>query len=165
MDKLRRALSGDDGAPQANDSGSDTGGFHEIIDASSLSWSTRIKGFLGCFIGGFLISLLGSLCLFLGNLKGFGILYTFGSVIGLLSTMFLMGPVNQVKKMCASTRVIATFIMLLSLFLTLWSALYWKKNGLVLIFIIIQFLAMTWYSISYIPFARDAVKKTLGSMC
>ncbi|KAF0312498.1 Vesicle transport protein SFT2A [Amphibalanus amphitrite] len=37
------------------------------------------------------------------------------------------------------------------------------KKGLVLIFCIIEFVAMTWYSISYIPFARDAVINTFKS--
>ena len=32
--------------------------------------------------------------------------------------------------------------------------LQWKNGGLCLLFCIIQFLAMTWYSLSYIPFAR-----------
>lgn len=35
------------------------------------------------------------------------------------------------------------------------------KAGLALLCIIIQSLAMTWYSLSYIPWARDAVKKTI----
>lgn len=29
--------------------------------------------------------------------------------------------------------------------------------------VIIQFLAMTWYSLSYIPYARDAAKKCFAS--
>lgn len=36
---------------------------------------------------------------------------------------------------------------------------------LALIFIIIQFLAHTWYSLSYIPYARDAVKKMAETIC
>lgn len=35
------------------------------------------------------------------------------------------------------------------------------KALLALICIIVQSLAMTWYSLSYIPWARDAVKKTI----
>ena len=42
-------------------------------------------------------------------------------------------------------------------FLTLSLHRQLHNKGLVLIFCIIEFLAMTWYSISYIPFARDAV--------
>lgn len=37
------------------------------------------------------------------------------------------------------------------------------KALLALIFIIIQSLAMTWYSLSYIPYARDMVKKTINT--
>ncbi|GLG96386.1 Vesicle transport protein SFT2B [Gryllus bimaculatus] len=35
--------------------------------------------------------------------------------------------------------------------------------GLVLLFIILQWLALTWYSLSYIPYARDACKKTISA--
>ena len=53
----------------------------------------------------------------------------------------------------------ATVVMLSALVLTLCSAFWWRKNVLALMFVIIQFCAMTWYSISYIPYARDAVIK------
>ena len=77
----------------------------------------------------------------------------------MLSTLFLMGPMKQLSNMFAKTRVIATVVMLAALVLTLCSAFWWKKNVLALMFVIIQFCAMTWYSISYIPYARDAVIK------
>lgn len=106
----------------------------------------------------------------------------------IFSTCFLMGPVNQIKKMFSSTRLIATSIVLVSIVMTFIAAvvvylyftfyyLKWflvlflffylttqlHKAGLTLIFIIIQSLAMTWYSLSYIPYARDAVKKTVSA--
>lgn len=37
------------------------------------------------------------------------------------------------------------------------------KAALALLMVIIQFLAMTWYSLSYIPYARDAAKKCFAS--
>ncbi|KAI4889786.1 hypothetical protein NFI96_030813, partial [Prochilodus magdalenae] len=40
----------------------------------------------------------------------------------------------------------------------------WKNRGLALVFCVLQFLAFTWYGLSYIPFARDAVIK-LFSVC
>eukprot|EP00091_Calanus_sinicus_P025393 TRINITY_DN9673_c0_g1_i1.p2 TRINITY_DN9673_c0_g1~~TRINITY_DN9673_c0_g1_i1.p2 ORF type:complete len:117 (-),score=28.47 TRINITY_DN9673_c0_g1_i1:77-427(-) len=75
------------------------------------------------------------------------------------STLFLMGPMKQLSNMFAKTRVIATVVMLSALVLTLCSAFWWRKNVLALMFVIIQFCAMTWYSISYIPYARDAIVK------
>jgi len=69
-----------------------------------------------------------------------------------------MGPMNQLKKMFDPTRLIATIVFIASVVMTLVSALVIKVGVLVLIFIIIQFLALAWYTISYIPFARDAIK-------
>ncbi|XP_044735553.1 vesicle transport protein SFT2B [Chrysoperla carnea] len=156
MDKLRRVLSGDDQPDE------ESGIFSQLNDASTLSWSTRIKGFIACFIIGILLSLLGSFALFLQRgLPTFAIFYTLGNIVSMLSTCFLMGPFNQVKRMFAPTRAIATIIVIIAFAMTLFSAIVLGKAGLALLFIIIQFLAMTWYSLSYIPYARDAVKKTI----
>jgi len=158
MDKLRKVLRGDETPDE------ESGIMSQFNESATLSWSTRIKGFLICFVIGILLSLLGSFALFLHRgLTIFAVFYTLGNIISILSTCFLMGPFNQIKKMFASTRVIATFIVIVSFVLTLVSAIYLKKAGLALLFIIIQSLAMTWYSLSYIPYARDAVKKTVSS--
>ncbi|XP_037681338.1 vesicle transport protein SFT2B isoform X1 [Choloepus didactylus] len=136
-------------------------GPYQVVEASSLSWSTRIKGFIACFAVGILCSLLGTLLLWVPR-KGltlFAVFYTIGNIASLGSTIFLMGPMKQLKRMFEPTRLIATIVMLLCFALTLCSAFWWHNKGLALIFCILQSLALTWYSISYIPFARDAVKK------
>ncbi|XP_020640578.1 vesicle transport protein SFT2B [Pogona vitticeps] len=153
MDKLKRVLSGQDAE--------DPGPLAEVVDASSLSWSTRLKGFIACFVIGVLCSILGT-CLLWIPAKGiilFAVFYTLGNISSIGSTIFLMGPMKQLKRMFEPTRLIATIVMLLCLTLTLCSAFWWENKGLALIFCILQFFALTWYSISYIPFARDAVKK------
>ena len=68
-----------------------------------------------------------------------------------------MGPMKHLSAMFAKTRVIATIVMISALLLTLCSAFWWRKNVLALMFVVIQFCAMTWYCISFIPYARDAV--------
>ncbi|GLV34884.1 uncharacterized protein CBL_09364 [Carabus blaptoides fortunei] len=157
MDKLKRVLSGDEADEES-------GIMSQLNDSATLSWSTRIKGFLICFVIGILMSFLGSFALFLNRgLVVFAIFYTLGNIISLASTCFLMGPVNQIKKMFAPTRIIATIIVIVSIALTLFAAIKANKPGLALLFIIIQSVAMTWYSLSYIPYARDAVKKTVTS--
>uniref|UniRef100_A0A8C0HJA3 SFT2 domain containing 2 n=1 Tax=Chelonoidis abingdonii TaxID=106734 RepID=A0A8C0HJA3_CHEAB len=50
MDKLKRVLNGQDAEEQ--------GGLSEIVDATSLSWGTRVKGFIACFALGVLCSVL-----------------------------------------------------------------------------------------------------------
>ncbi|XP_034249411.1 vesicle transport protein SFT2B [Thrips palmi] len=155
MDKLKKVLSGEDNNSEDNSI------LSPVLDAATLSWSTRIKGFIICFVIGIFLSLLGSIALFLHKgMAVFAIFYTLGNITSLASTCFLMGPVNQMKKMFASTRIIATILVLSMIVLTLFAALYLKNAGLALLFIILQSVAMTWYSISYIPYARTAVKKT-----
>ncbi|XP_069641836.1 vesicle transport protein SFT2B isoform X2 [Haliaeetus albicilla] len=146
MDKLKRVLSGRDAEEPS--------GLAEVIDATSLGWGTRVKGFVACFAIGCLCSLLGS-CLLWVPKKGlilFAVFYTLGNIASIGSTLFLMGPMKQLKRMFEPTRLIATIVML------------WRKEGLALLFCIFQFFALAWYSISFIPFARDAVKKCF-SVC
>ncbi|XP_070589938.1 vesicle transport protein SFT2A [Erythrolamprus reginae] len=156
MDKLRRVLRGEDDEEQ--------GLTAQVLDGSTLSFDTRVKWFAICFISGILCSLLGTGLLWLPNgLKLFAVFYTFGNIAALASTCFLMGPLKQLKKMFEPTRLIVTIVMLLSLLLTLFAAFWWQKKGLALLFCILQFLAMTWYSLSYIPYARDAALKCFTS--
>ncbi|XP_061815547.1 vesicle transport protein SFT2A [Nerophis lumbriciformis] len=154
MDKLRRVLNG-------REENEELGLTAQVLDATSLSYSTRVKWFAICFAGGILCSLLGSALLFIPGkgIKLFAVFYTLGNVAALSSTCFLMGPLKQLKRMFEPTRLIATVVMLLCLVLTLCAAFWWEKNILAFVFCILQFLALTWYSISYIPFARDAVMK------
>ncbi|XP_038527372.1 vesicle transport protein SFT2B isoform X1 [Canis lupus baileyi] len=136
-------------------------GTRGVVEASSLSWSTRIKGFIACFAAGIVCSLLGTLLLWVPR-KGlylFAVFYTFGNIASIGSTVFLMGPMKQLKRMFEPTRLIATIMVLLCFALTLCSAFWWHIKGLALIFCILQSLALTWYSLSFIPYARDAVKK------
>ncbi|XP_064266125.1 vesicle transport protein SFT2B isoform X3 [Passer domesticus] len=146
MDKLKRVLSGRDAEEPS--------GLAEVIDATSLGWGARVKGFIACFAIGCLCSILGSCLLWIPK-KGlvlFAVFYTLGNIASIGSTMFLMGPMKQLKRMFEPTRLIATIVML------------WCKAGLALLFCILQFFAMAWYSISFIPYARDAVKKCV-SVC
>uniref|UniRef100_A0AC11EQU1 Uncharacterized protein n=1 Tax=Ovis aries TaxID=9940 RepID=A0AC11EQU1_SHEEP len=180
MEKLRRVLSGQDDEEQ--------GLTAQVLDASTLSFNTRLKWFAICFVSGIFFSILGTGLLWLpGGIKLFAVFYTFGNIAALASTCFLMGPVKQLKKMFETTRLLATVIMLLCFVLTLCAALWelkeavkgilkrlpgcvclcccqWHKKGLAVLFCILQFLSMTWYSLSYIPYARDAVIKCCSSL-
>ncbi|KAK7494799.1 hypothetical protein BaRGS_00013926 [Batillaria attramentaria] len=157
MDKLKRVLSGDE-------EDEDRSIVTQVSDASTLSWSTRIKLFAICFVLGAGLSILGSCLLFMKNgLTIFAILYTLGNLLSLASTCFLMGPCNQIKKMFAKTRVIATILVFVMMILTLVCALAVKNAALAIICCVLQFLALTWYSLSYIPYARDVVKKCFSA--
>uniref|UniRef100_A0A8C6L3D6 Vesicle transport protein n=1 Tax=Nothobranchius furzeri TaxID=105023 RepID=A0A8C6L3D6_NOTFU len=142
MDKLRRVLSG-------REENEELGLTAQVIDGSTLSYSTRVKWFVICFAGGVLCSILGSALLFLPNgIKLFAVFYTVGNISALASTCFLMGPLKQLKRMFEKTRVIATIVMLLCLVLTLCAVFWWHRKGLAIIFCVLQFLAMTCSGVS-----------------
>ncbi|XP_012683696.1 SFT2 domain containing 2a [Clupea harengus] len=161
MDKLRAVLGGRDGH---NDNRSI---IETANEASSLGWGTRVKGFIACMVIGVGCTILGVGCLFIPKigLLLFIVFYTFGNVCSLFSTMFLMGPLRQLKRMCDKTRAFATAVMLTCLVLTLCAVLWWKIFILALVLVILQSIAFAWYGLSYIPFARDAVLKFLSMMC
>ena len=89
MDKLRRALSGEEEED-------DTGGLTRVMDNSSLSWGTRIKGFIARFVLGIVLSVVGSVCIFFHSYLAFALVYTSGNLIAMASTCFLCGPIAQV---------------------------------------------------------------------
>eukprot|EP00049_Salpingoeca_infusionum_P018861 m.359094 g.359094 ORF g.359094 m.359094 type:complete len:182 (+) comp18405_c0_seq1:227-772(+) len=122
-----------------------------------LSRKQRLYGFAICFAMGFIFSIIGTALVAL-SLKAFAVCYSLGTVTSLASTMFLFGPWYQIKNMFKETRWIASLVMLVSIAMTLVSAIVWDSVGLAILFAIIQFVAVFWYSISYIPFARSAVK-------
>ncbi|XP_060886028.1 SFT2 domain containing 2a [Labrus mixtus] len=158
MDKLKSVLSGEEASRD------DRTILETVNDASTLGWGTRLKGFVACFVIGAACTVLGVCLLFIPKIgiTLFIVFYTFGNICTLGSTMFLMGPMKQLKRMCDKTRALATTIMLTCLVLTLCAAFWWKNFGLALLFVILQVLSFTWYSLSYIPFVRDAILKLVS---
>ncbi|KAL0947372.1 hypothetical protein HGRIS_013488 [Hohenbuehelia grisea] len=127
-----------------------------------LSRTSRLYGFVGCLITGFVLSLLGSIVLFLGQFSIFAILYVTGTIVALVGTGFLIGFLKQLKLMFKPVRVVATIVFLASIGLVFVGAFVLGSEILCLIFVFIEFLAYTWYTLSYIPYARAAVSKAVG---
>ncbi|KAI9011031.1 vesicle transport protein [Gaertneriomyces semiglobifer] len=130
----------------------------------NLSRTQRFYGFGICFGLGFLISILSSILLTLGSITGFAILYTFGNLVSLCATGFLVGFLAQLKRMFDASRLTATIIFIVAMVLTLVVAIVLESVILTIICCVIQFLALLWYSLSYIPFARDMAKKICGGL-
>jgi hypothetical protein len=129
----------------------------------SLTWTQRLYGFVGMMVVSFLLSIISWLAMFRGKYTTFGVVFTLGSLCSIGSSLFLSGPTKQIKKMFEETRWIATAVFLVSMVLTLVAALWLKNPALCVIFCLIQYGAMIWYSLSYIPFARAAVKNIVGA--
>lgn len=127
-----------------------------------LTRTQRLYGFAGCFGVGFLLSILGTVFLFLGALTTFAFLYAIGTVVSLIGTGFLIGFFKQVKMMFKPVRVVATILFLVSIGLIFVGAFVLNSGILCIIFVIIEYLAFLWYTLSYIPYARSAVLKVFG---
>ncbi|KAJ3411809.1 hypothetical protein HDV05_001708 [Chytridiales sp. JEL 0842] len=153
-----------------------SGGSNDLEDdmcgGFQLTRTQRFYGFGICFVAGFVTSILkliivyhqSTLLLATGQIAGFAVLYTIGNIISLLSTGFLIGFFKQFKKMFDSTRLAASLIFLVTMVLTLVVALVVKSFILTIICCIVQFLALFWYSASYIPFMRDIIKNCFGGL-
>jgi len=127
-----------------------------------LTRQQRIYGFFGCLVIGFALSLLGAILLILGWTASFAVLYACGTIISLVATGFLIGFGSQLKQMFKPVRVVATLVLLVMIGLIFVGAFVIGNAVLCLIFVIIEYLAYTWYSLSYIPYARTFVKNMIG---
>ncbi|KAF8926789.1 Got1/Sft2-like family-domain-containing protein [Dissophora ornata] len=143
-------------------------GNEDVMDDSNpltcfqLDRTQRLYGFGICFVAGFLISILSTLALSTGLLALFAVFFTFGNLVSLLSTTFLIGPGKQIKTMFAPVRMVASIVFLSMIVITLIVAFTIQSSILCLILCVIQFLALFWYSASYIPYGRAAIKKVVG---
>jgi hypothetical protein len=124
-------------------------------------------GFGICFAAGVLLSLSSMFSftkLILGYPRDFAIKYTIGNVLAIMSTGFLIGPGRQIRNMTASSRWVAALIYLVAMIMTLVSAFKIGIAGVTVLFIVIQFSAMVWYCLSYIPFGRKMLARCCKSL-
>lgn len=123
----------------------------------SMSYEHRLWGFACSWIAGWVLSFCSVIAMSTGNVRSFAILYAAGNVVAMSAMLFLVGPMRQLKSMFASGRIIATVVFLAMIAVTLVVAFQTSNVILVILCIFIQFLAGMWYSLSYIPFARQMV--------
>ncbi|OQR86751.1 Membrane protein involved in ER to Golgi transport (ISS) [Achlya hypogyna] len=136
------------------------------VGCPSMSYENRLYACAACMAVGTACALFSLIFLALAQIPGFAVMYSIGSLCGLLSTMFLVGPARQLANMFAKHRWVASALYLGLIVLTLIVAFSNLAKParviLVLIFVVLQFLAAIWYSLSYIPYARKVVSKALG---
>ncbi|KAL3626724.1 hypothetical protein CASFOL_029467 [Castilleja foliolosa] len=129
----------------------------------SMSTKQRLYGFAICLAAGITCTLL-SMLVFFHPIK-FGITFSFGNLLALGSTAFLIGPKRQVSMMLDPVRIYATAIYIASIVIALFCAVYVRNKLLTLLAIVLEFGALVWvhseYSLSYIPFARSMVSKVM----
>lgn len=120
-----------------------------------------------CFVLGWIVNFMSvsSLSTIVISPTRFAVLYSLGNILSMCSTMFLFGPVKQLKSMLDPARVSATIVYMASIALTLFSAFYLHSVFFVMVALSIQLCAMVWYCASYIPFGRDLLKRFFTGCC
>jgi hypothetical protein len=132
----------------------------QFNEATTLTRTQRLLGFLVCFGMGMLLSLMAPMFI-LRPIK-LATSLSLGNLLSIGSMMFLVGPTKQCASMMDSSRWVATSIYLGSLILTLLAAFLLKSRLICLLCIIIQYGALAWYSLSYIPYGQAMVMRFLG---
>ncbi|XP_008787658.2 vesicle transport protein SFT2B isoform X2 [Phoenix dactylifera] len=112
----------------------------ESNGSCSLSPLQRLYGFAACLVAGLACMLL-SLIVFLKPIK-FAVIFTFGNILAVGSTAFLIGPGRQVRMMLDPVRVYATVIYIGCVILALVSALWIHSKVLALLAIISEICAL-----------------------
>ncbi|KAF8089970.1 hypothetical protein N665_0493s0025 [Sinapis alba] len=159
MQKLNELFSGGGDVEGTNDSFLEDGS----EGLCSLSTTQRMYGFAASLAAGLLLMFL-SMIVFAIPIK-FALLFTFGNVLAIGSTAFLMGPEQQINMMLDPVRFYATSIYAGCVLLALICALLIHSKILTVIAILCETCALIWYSLSYIPFARRMVSEIMIRLC
>mmetsp|Transcript_8117 Transcript_8117/g.23354 ORF Transcript_8117/g.23354 Transcript_8117/m.23354 type:complete len:215 (-) Transcript_8117:135-779(-) len=136
----------------------------------NLSMQERMLGCVTCMVAGYLLSF-GSLSrlgrLLYGNPVPICVHVTLGNLLTLCGTCFLTGPTNQAKRMWHASRRTASILYISSMWTTfvfLCLPAFMGRGFLLFLLIIVQYIAVTWYCLSYIPFGRDLLKRCCQRM-
>ncbi|VFQ67555.1 unnamed protein product [Cuscuta campestris] len=115
----------------------------------------RVYGFAACMVSGVVCMFL-CFIVFAKPIK-FGLLFTFGNLLAVGSTAFLIGPRHQMTVMLDPGRVVATSLYIGCVAFALICALWIHNKILTVLAIICEVFALIWYTSSYIPFARRMI--------
>ncbi len=127
----------------------------------ALSLKERAIGFCVCVGAGFVLSFLSIFRL--ADPFRFAALFTLGNILSLSASAFLCGVERQWKRMFAKTRRTIACVYIASMAATLGVALglgrrYWP---LVLVLVGVQFCAMVYYGMSFVPYGRAMTKTVI----
>ena len=135
----------------------------------TLSYKQRLLGFIVTIVVGYILGILSYLTFFMyDNFDAvqFVLLYSLGNVCLIMGSCFLWGPKRQCKNMMKPTRMAISIVLVLLIAATIVCAfIFSDKWWLILALGAAQLLAMFWYNMSYIPFARTLIKKCVKKCC
>lgn len=159
--------------PESQKRETSSGSFREELSSlcPSLTYQERVIGCVTCFTLGFLLSLGATfrLAKLAGGHPGpFAMAFTIGNLLSLASSMFFVGPCKQAQTMFHSKRRVSALVYLVFIGFTLalcFSPRVPHRVALVLVCVTTQFLALVWYTLSYVPYGRSIARSCCKRMC
>jgi len=114
----------------------------------------RLVGFACCLLASLLCF---TLCFFMFPVlamrpRKFGMLWTMGSILFLVSFGVLQGPKTYLYHLISPNRILFTTVFMSSVVATLYSAVILKSSILTIFTSIIEIFAVIYYTVSYFPF-------------
>ena len=130
----------------------------------TLSYWQRLLGAFFCFLAGLImiISSFTSLTsLLLGNPVPFAVKYTAGNILAMGASTFVVGPARQCQTMFSAERRLISAAYVASLSLTLICVFRLHSQLFTMFSLSIQLIAMSCYTLSYIPFGQSIMRRSL----
>lgn len=122
-----------------------------------LTWTQRMQGFLLLLSMALFTTLMSWCALGMASYWKYSVLTSLGSILSTLSTIVLMGPSTQLAYMFDEYRFNATVMYIGSLFLAFFVAIIFQSLPLCILCGVIQYMALVWYSLSYVPYGRETL--------
>lgn len=133
----------------------------------SLTRTQRLWGFALCLLLGVFCLLLSLMYLpsILISSRRFAFVYTMANMLLAGSTVFLVGPMQQLRNMFSSKeRMIPSLVFIGSMFLTLFCAIGLHNFVIVLLCIIAQFISVMYYILSLLPFGQQVISLFISAL-
>ncbi|EFA81359.1 hypothetical protein PPL_05342 [Heterostelium album PN500] len=134
--------------------------YEEVQQQTSFSYIQRLTLFAITLLIG--IALIVMSTFFVFSPRTFAKLYTLGSLSVIVGLIVLVGLKKQFENITSSKeRLYSSLIYLVSIVGTLYCALSLQSTFLSMFMVVLQFLSVVWYSLSYIPFGQAILQKII----
>lgn len=136
-------------------------------ESTSLDSTTRFRWFATCASLGAILSFVSFFWISV-SIVTFAALYTFGSISMVASTFFLSGPSKQFQSITSEHRLTPALLYFAAILATLFFAFYpgiWLRSLWTICAVLLQFISMLWYNISYFPKAKEQLKRIGRFLC
>ena len=129
----------------------------KVENTCGMSLKTRVIAFgISALISAILIAAsIGFI--YISQVIAFALFFTAGNLAMIASTLFIVGPLKQLKSLLNPVRLISAIVYFLAMALTLVAALKLRSLALTILAVIIQICALVVYVVSHIPYAQQCI--------